>query len=518
MIFGHERERRSRYNRTHSYIFKTFEPWSTVPIPPSVEEITGLPESSALGKYFQTPRPIRQWRPAQSYKITDAMALPGQVPTSAMMDPCYIPYGMATEPLKFPNLVTGLERNAAHAARAALYTRYTPLEWAKTNLERYEEADINKNYSERLRDQFDKAMRETEEKTNQGQREAGRRLGERITDITFWRNEVRTELERLLTETSLLNDIRLATKKALDDIEGPLHIAQECLYHREKREGVDLVHDNVEHALLNEVESYRDAKEKLRDMLNKIQDQLRNNRASQHELECDVKSKESALGVDTLCHQLNNYSKGINYYKGIETFDNTISVPETWAENSNRIVQRSQSERGKSAQLRSDAEHLINAVAQKVWDSWSNTNTGLARRAAETLEAKSRLQMHLHKIQQEIFDLERHMEFLKRALIAKGNPMKVAHTRLEARSRRKDIELCRDNAQIKLVNEVYELQDSIETLHRKLREAETQHQRLLKTRSNLEAELHNKVNSLFIDREKCMGMRRSFPIASTVKY
>lgn len=70
----------------------------------------------------------------------------------------------------------------------------------------------------------------------------------------------------------------------------------------------------------------------------------------------------------------------------------------------------------------------------------------------------------------------------------------------------------------RLVNEVKDLQDSIETLHRKLQEAEAQHQQLLKTRSNLETDLHNKVNSLFIDREKCMGMRRSFPITATIKY
>lgn len=79
----------------------------------------------------------------------------------------------------------------------------------------------------------------------------------------------------------------------------------------------------MEQALLKEVDIYRNAKERLKIMLNKIQDQLRNNRASQHELENDVRSKESALGVDNMCHQLNNYSKGINYYKGIEKYDNT---------------------------------------------------------------------------------------------------------------------------------------------------------------------------------------------------
>lgn len=68
------------------------------------------------------------------------------------------------------------------------------------------------------------------------------------------------------------------------------------------------------------------------------------------------------------------------------------------------------------------------------------------------------------------------------------------------------------------MSEVRDLQDNIEYLHKKLQEAEAQHQQLLKTRASLEEDLHNKCNSLFIDREKCMGMRRSFPITATIKY
>jgi len=81
-------------------------------------------------------------------------------------------------------------------------------------------------------------IRETEEKTVTGQRESGRRLGERITDTTFWRNEISTELERMLAETNLLQDKRRDLEKAIQDTEGPLHIAQECLYQRENRQGL----------------------------------------------------------------------------------------------------------------------------------------------------------------------------------------------------------------------------------------------------------------------------------------
>lgn len=76
----------------------------------------------------------------------------------------------------------------------------------------------------------------------------------------------------------------------------------------------------------------------------------------------------------------------------------------------------------------------------------------------------------------------------------------------------------RDAAQLRLVSEVCDLQDSITLLHHKLETAEAQHQQLLKTRSNLETELKNKVNALFTDREKCMGLRRSFPVNNLIKY
>nr|CAD7574103.1 unnamed protein product [Timema californicum] len=474
-------------------MYSQLQPWSVVGAPPLMEQVSGPPVPTRVGNYYQTPRP-HPWRPTLGYENVEVIPLPSQPVTNALMDPCYTPSGMATEPLRFPNLVTGFERNPAHAARAALYTRYTPYEWTQSNLSHYNEADTNRNFAERLRGDAVRVMRETDEKTATGQRDSGRRLGERITDTVFWRNEVATELERLIAETNLLQDKRRDLEKAIQDIEGPLHIAQEF-------------HDQVEQSLLNEVETLRSCQDRLKKMHEQSVAQLRNNRASQHELERDLKSKESALGIDNMCHQLNNFSRGINYYGGIDKFDPT-----------NRIIQRSQNERSKSQQLRSDIDNLINACANEIWNAWNATNNGLTRRSSETLEAKSKLQMHLHKVQQEIFDVEKNMELLRKAIMDKSNPMKVAQTRLEARTHRRDIELCRDDAQERLVKEVQDIGNSIEYLHRKLLEAEAQHQQLLKTKANLESDLQVKVNSLFIDREKCLGMRRSFPITATIKY
>ena len=76
----------------------------------------------------------------------------------------------------------------------------------------------------------------------------------------------------------------------------------------------------------------------------------------------------------------------------------------------------------------------------------------------------------------------------------------------------------RDSAQLRLIREINDLQECIAALNDKLLNAEAEFQELIKTRTNIEIELKNKVDALFIDREKCMGLRRSFPITKLIKY
>ncbi|MEE6526441.1 hypothetical protein FKM82_027094, partial [Ascaphus truei] len=112
---------------------------------------------------------------------------------------------------------------------------------------------------------------------------------------------------------------------------------------------------------------------------------------------------------------------------------------------------------------------------------------------------------------QGIFQTEMSIEAIKKAIKDKSAPMKVAQTRLDERTRRPNVELCRDIAQMHLVSEVYEIDDTIQTLQQRLRDAEDTLQMLVHTKANLEHELSIKANTLFIDQEKCMGMRKSFP-------
>ena len=69
----------------------------------------------------------------------------------------------------------------------------------------------------------------------------------------------------------------------------------------------------------------------------------------------------------------------------------------------------------------------------------------------------------------------------------------------------------------RLIQEVHDLHAAIADLHGKLRQEENAVQHLLRTKSTLEQDLAIKNNSLFIDSDKVLGIRRTFTITAPEK-
>jgi hypothetical protein len=69
----------------------------------------------------------------------------------------------------------------------------------------------------------------------------------------------------------------------------------------------------------------------------------------------------------------------------------------------------------------------------------------------------------------------------------------------------------------RLIQEVHDLHAAITDLHGKLRQEENAIQHLLRTKSTLEQDLAIKNNSLFIDSDKVLGIRRTFTITAPEK-
>uniref|UniRef100_A0A3Q4BYF9 Tektin n=1 Tax=Mola mola TaxID=94237 RepID=A0A3Q4BYF9_MOLML len=395
--------------------------------------------------------------------------------------------------------------------RTALTTRYTPEDWYKSNQTNYRESESSRKSAERLRRDAVRLMQNKEQLTRRTQENTSKNIGERLNDIVFWKSELCHEIDNMVTEIASLTEVKKRLERALAETEGPLKVSQECLYHREKRMSIDLVHDDVEKGLIKEVEIIKSCQERMRRHLDRAVAQLASNRAAQHELERDLSDKVSAQRIDDRCHHLRNTSDGIGYYRGIERLDPSLSLPESWSKFTDDNILHSQSERGGSHKLRDEIEILMNTNSNEMWNQFNCVNVAFSNRISETADAKSSLQTHLAKTLQEIFQTEMLIESLKKAVRDKEGPLKVAQTRLEERTRRPNVELCRDNPHHRLVTEVREIEDTIQKLQERLVEAENTLQTLVMTKVTLEHDLSIKANSLFLEQEKCMSMRKSFP-------
>uniref|UniRef100_A0A8C2Z1G1 Tektin n=1 Tax=Cyclopterus lumpus TaxID=8103 RepID=A0A8C2Z1G1_CYCLU len=129
--------------------------------------------------------------------------------------------------------------------RTTLSTRYTPDDWYKSNMSNYRESESSRKSAERLRRDTLRMMQDKEQLTRLTQEKTSKNIGERLNDIVFWRAELSHEIDNMVTEIAALTEVKRRLERALAETQGPLQVSQECLYHREKRMSIDLVHDDI---------------------------------------------------------------------------------------------------------------------------------------------------------------------------------------------------------------------------------------------------------------------------------
>ena len=128
--------------------------------------------------------------------------------------------------------------------------KLAPAEWKEWSRAELSAADRARSKSELVRADVLTACRGLCERTRRTQADTTHRLGDRTNDIKFWRDEIRAEADAASAEAAALDSAIGLLDRAFADAEVPLQIAEECLYLREQRIGVDLVRDEVEIQLI----------------------------------------------------------------------------------------------------------------------------------------------------------------------------------------------------------------------------------------------------------------------------
>ncbi|MEJ1273208.1 tektin 1 [Cricetulus griseus] len=369
--------------------------------------------------------------------------------------------------------------------------KFLPEEWYIANKSQYHRAEAQRCRSERLVAESQRLVDEIEKTTRKSQSDVNKKLEQRLEEVRFWKKELDNKLEQLVHETDDLLTYKVRLERSLESFKEPLHITERCLAYREQRVGIDFVQDVVDQELLKEADIIRGVMDLLKRTLEEMTEQIRLNRSAKYNLEKDLKDKFVALTIDDICFSLNNNSPNIKYSEDVVRIEpNSVSL-EDWLDFSNANVEKADKQRNNSMTLKTLVDRILSQTANDL------------RRQCEVVDTAF--------VMDEISSQEKNIAALENAILEQEGPAKVAHTRLETRTHRPNVELCRDIAQYRLIKEIQEINHNVARLKEILAQAQIELKALYRRQLALQEEIQVKENTIYIDEVLCMEMRKSIP-------
>ncbi|XP_028818406.1 tektin-1 [Denticeps clupeoides] len=395
--------------------------------------------------------------------------------------------------------------------------KFLPQDWRRANDVQYNSAEAERTRSERLTAECKRLMEESDKCGKRMQQDTNQKLEHRIRDIKFWRMELKMRLDEMLQEIKTLMISRGRVERALESCTEPLRVTTLCLSERQKRVGIDLVHDEVEQELVKEMEITEGVAALLQRTLEQSNEQIRLNRSAVYYLEKDLRDKFQAEQIDDSCSVLTNTSSNNDDQLGKAMclqFSRTIVTPEEWESFSDVNISKADKERSNSLSLRALVDRVLEQTATDMRNQYKSSSVAMEHNIQEVKSTKSLLEEHLCKVLAEIGSQERNLEYLKVAIGDKEGPLKVAQARLSARSQRPNVELCHDPAHLKLLSEVQELTAHVNRLKEAQSQSELELRALTRRQLALEEEIQIKSHSLYIDEVICTQLRQPIVIQS----
>jgi len=391
------------------------------------------------------------------------------------------------------------------------FKKWNTDDWFRHNENKYFQSEQDRSQAENTREEAKQLIHSSQNKTNSTQTEVTERLGERLQNINLWKFELEKAIRDMTAEIELLTVEKRRLEYAVQATEGPLHIARDCLGNRQRRIDYDLVQDMAEKELLKEIELISQVQTTLTKTLQQTRDQMEACKEAKHRLEMDWSDKYTAQGLDSRSVNLKNTRGNIQRKSGKALYNVTESLPGDWQTFSDNNIRLAEQEREASIRLRGIIGSTLSNTSQDLREQADRVQQSLTDRVAETEEATRKLETNLKKTVDEIAQVETAIRSLKDAIWEKDAPHKVAQTRLTNRHQRPNIELCRDEPAHRLIEEVTEIEMTVQQLEKKLEECENRQRELQSIRLALEKEISVKKTSISIDRDRCLRERTCFP-------
>uniref|UniRef100_A0A3P9IYJ6 Tektin n=1 Tax=Oryzias latipes TaxID=8090 RepID=A0A3P9IYJ6_ORYLA len=389
-------------------------------------------------------------------------------------------------------------------------------EWNNNNLQLWAEAQQQRLVSSEIRQECKSLRNETHCKTVWDEKETSRRLTERVWDVSRWRDLLDSCTQKVDEEMDALTLSKELTEQALAATATPLEVSTECVMLREGRRGYELVTDPVQEQLQKEVELIERVQQTLQQHIDEAFQQLCVLQEARHQLTGDLQNKMEALDIDKSCLTLTITSPNISLKTNPTRIPSGSSTPQEWVQLSNHNVVQAEEAMRVSQQMREDMSLSRAKLQNELEVERRATEFALRKRSHHEEQARDELQWQIRNTEAEIAEMESDIRELDADLQAKTAPLKLAHTRLENRTRRPGMDLCRDEVQHSLVAEVKHLEATVLALQQKLSKAQHSLQNMRLHHGQMLQDLSRKQEALSLEQRSLNTRTRLTSGSSTV--
>ncbi|XP_029370491.1 tektin-2 [Echeneis naucrates] len=395
--------------------------------------------------------------------------------------------------------------------------RLSVSEWDSNNRQLSAAAQHERLISTVVRQEGRSLRIETNCKTAWDESDTSRRLRDRALDVARWKEALETCAQKVDEEMEALTLCKEQNEQALAATATPLEVSTECLTLREGRRGHELVADPVDEQLRKEVELIKRVQQVLQQDVDEAFQQLSVLQEARHQLTADLQNKMDALEIDMSCLSLTVKSPEISLKTNPTRVPSGSSTPQEWVQFSQCNAAHAQQAMQASQQMREDMSLTRAQLQNELETQRLATEFTLRKRHHHEQRARDELEWQIKKTEDEMAEMESDIHGLDADLQAKTASLKLAHTRLENRTSRPGMDLCRDEVQHGLVNEVHQLEATITTLEQKLSEAQHSLQKMKLHHGRMLQDLSRKQEALSLEQRSMNTRSHLRPASSSTK-
>ncbi|XP_017885994.1 tektin-2 [Ceratina calcarata] len=332
------------------------------------------------------------------------------------------------------------------------------------------------------------------------------RLADRVTELSRWREVLEKLLDKLLSEIKSLQDEKADTEKELENLNYPLQITAECISMRDCRRGTELTYDEADTELKRELCVIENVKKWLTERVQSAWEKLNRLEEVRFGVQLEVEDKEETINIDRENLSLDRTCANISYKpNALRTPKGSIPY-EAWLEHCRYTKTLADNELSDAYGFREAMNVMRERARNDIKAQQDVTDFSLRKRIYQTQKARNELEWQKLKIQKEMEILQKEIVRIEDALLHKIDSMKCAETRLENRTYRPGFELCRDEAEMGLKDEVLQLRqtekDLIDVLNKSKGSYNDLEGLLLRVDKNLEDKQHSLATDVM-----CLDMR-----------